>query len=554
MEYNINRRTFLGVGAAAAALALAGCTPRQPTADSEESDASRKALTADQMPPADATESCDLVVVGAAGVSGMVATMHAVECGLNVIPLDRANSFLDTNTANYGGVFALETPDRLEQPAHVTKQAFFEKFIESCDSQANFAAIRNMIANSAETTALVESCGDVFYPMAGPDPVTELVPGVKYFASYTVDCWLDELYGESRVPYLEKQFADRGIECRFGCSAVDLLFDGERVTGVRYEDGNGKIVDVTADNVILCCGGCAHNEELVAEYAGGAKVVGVGSMHVDGSGIRMARSVGAAKSKNFALDMVEFGAANPKASPQYSYIGQEGPLTLALAAGLFVNGEGCRFMPENTLMRGAMFCSDAFVRQGTYYVVIDQAAVEAFSTKPLLEALGAAAGGLNPGMEVEWAGTILSTLKEDLAVGVEGGWVFTGATLEELGEAMGAPALAATVEAYNKCCESGEDLQFYKPAELLVPVCEGPFYAIECMPAVFNTMGGVKVDGFCRAVRDDGSYIPGLFVTGSDADLWSTQYTYGNTCQGFESMSGYLAADICAGNEDRYRF
>lgn len=549
MDAGIPRRTFLGISAIAGLTALAGCASTAGKSNKEDTGV----ISPSKLPAPDRTENADVVVVGAAGVSGMVAATHAYDCGLNVIAIDKASGFGQTNSVMYGGVFALETPDRLAQPVHVSKKDFFDKFCDSCDSQANFAAVRNMIANSAEVASLVESTCKGFYPLCGPDPVTELIPATKYYASYTCDCWPDDVYGQKRVPYLEKAFSDRGLELRFGRTATSLLFDGTKVYGVRYSDQDGAIVDVVANDVIVCCGGCAQDADLVAEYTGGAQVVGVGSLNNTGDGIRMCRDVGAQKSKNFALDMVEFGGANSKATPSHSYIGQEGPLTLPLAAGLFVNRDGIRFMPEQTLVRGAMFCSDAFVRQGTYYVIIDQNTVNLFSTKPLPEALGAAVSGLNPGMDVAWSGTVLSKLQDQLDKGIEEGWVFKGETAQDLGAAFGALQLAETVEVYNGYCDSGIDEQYYKDAALLQHLNKAPFYAIECVPAIFNTMGGIKVDGFCRPLRDDGSYIPGLFVTGSDADLWSTQYSYGNTCQGFESMSGYLAADICAGNTLSYK-
>ncbi len=536
----MTRRNFLTATGTAAA-AVAGCSCQTVRSASAEA-------TEETLPEADATKTADVIVVGGAGVSGMVATCHAHDLGLDVLAIDRAEDFGQTNTANYGGVFALETPDRLEWPVYVTKKDFFERYVSECSNQCNFAAVRNMIVHSAETAALVEENAPGFYWFHGTEPATELLTPLKSYASYTVDCWDDSLYGSERVPYLQKSFDDRNINIEWGANATNLLFDGEKVYGVRYTDASGRVVDATADNVIVCCGGCAHNPDLVAELSGGAKVVGIGSSNCDGAGIKMAYEVGAAKGKCFTFGLSEFGAGNDKAVPPFSYIGTEGPLTLMMAAGLYVNAAGERFMPEQTILKGTMFSSDAFSRQGSYFAVVDQSVVDRFTNESVYDAIGAAQPGLNPGMEYIWGDTFISDLQEQMDSGVEQGWIFKGETFEELAQAMGCDALVETLNTYNGYCETGVDKQFYKQADLLQKLEAGPYYAIECMTATFNTIGGVKVDGFCRALDEEGNYIPGLFVTGSDADLWSTQYTYGNTCQGFESMSGYLAAEICAGN------
>lgn len=559
MKSSLTRRAFLSgataVGAAAAFAGMTGCAPQQneqPLSETGEG-SSAGPVTIDQLAPADMTENADVVVVGAAGVSGMVAALHAIDCGLNVIPIDVAGDFSESNSSRYGGVFALETPERLAMPAHVTKQAFFEKYFEVSNGQGSMAVVRNMIVNSAETAELVKSAHDGFYSFAPEDPVTELIPDISIYASYTVDCWQDDIIGPARAPFLEKQYTDRGKAVQFNCEATDLLYDGEKVVGVRYTNAEGKTVDAMAPNVVVACGGCAFGPDIFAELSGGAETVGAGCETAKGDGIRMCLAVGAAKGKNFTMDMVEFGGANPKASPSFSYIGTEGPLTLMLAAGLFVGQDGRRFMPEQTLVnRGAMFCADAIMRQKRYYVVIDSETVKRYETTPFIEAMGAAAAGLNPGMDMIWSELVLSNLGADLETGVDQGWVFKGETLEELAEAMGAPELVNTVEAYNGYCDTGLDLQFYKDASLMEKVATPPFYAIENVAATFNTMNGIQVDSLCRAIRPDGSVIGGLFVVGSDAELWGTQYSYGNTCQGFESMSGYLAADVIAGNEVKY--
>jgi hypothetical protein len=92
-----------------------------------------------------------------------------------------------------------------------------------------------------------------------------------------------------------------------------------------------------------------------------------------------------------------------------------------------------------------------------------------------------------------------------------------GNTLEELAEACGMPADAfvETIKEYNAFCAKGEDAAFGKDAQFLKPVeGNGPFYAILGKRFSEAAMGGVTVDGQCRVLKNDGSFIPGLYAGG----------------------------------------
>ena len=48
-----------------------------------------------------------------------------------------------------------------------------------------------------------------------------------------------------------------------------------------------------------------------------------------------------------------------------------------------------------------------------------------------------------------------------------------------------------------------------------LPIEKAPFYAIPLCCGITATMGGVSIDADCRALRADGSAIPGLYAAGS---------------------------------------
>jgi fumarate reductase flavoprotein subunit len=92
-------------------------------------------------------------------------------------------------------------------------------------------------------------------------------------------------------------------------------------------------------------------------------------------------------------------------------------------------------------------------------------------------------------------------------------------TVEELAEQIGLEpaALRATVEEYNASCAQGVDWNYFKDPATMVPLSEGPFFALSGKLATDGAFGGVRVDPNMQAYRPDGSLVPGLFVTGDFA-------------------------------------
>lgn len=111
---------------------------------------------------------------------------------------------------------------------------------------------------------------------------------------------------------------------------------------------------------------------------------------------------------------------------------------------------------------------------------------------------------------------------------LEPGWLVTARTLDELAERTGLPkvALLATVGRFNGFCVKGRDDDFRRgesvwerkkyggAAAQLKPIECAPFVAMRFNRCLLGTKGGVRTDGKGRALRADGSVVPGLYAAG----------------------------------------
>jgi fumarate reductase flavoprotein subunit len=102
-----------------------------------------------------------------------------------------------------------------------------------------------------------------------------------------------------------------------------------------------------------------------------------------------------------------------------------------------------------------------------------------------------------------------------------GGTVLQADTIEELASRAGLPpdGLKATIDAYNDALTSGTLAELSPPrtddTASARPVRTPPYYAIPLAVGITKTMGGPAVDEHCRALREDGAVIEGLYVIGS---------------------------------------
>jgi 3-oxosteroid 1-dehydrogenase len=314
--------------------------------------------------------------------------------------------------------------------------------------------------------------------------------------------------GRAMVAALLKGCLDHDVVPRTGHRAVELVTDGDRVSGVRFETHGGP-VEVAAGAVVLATGGFEFDTGLVRDFLRGPMRFPAGVPTNTGDGLRMAMKLGARLGNMREAWWVPV-AALPKPDGQ-----EHQPVLLVLRErtlprSLIVNSAGRRFANEAAnynALGGAFHEFDPSTfgyRNLPCWLVFDQGFVERYG------GFGAGPGGPLPE------------------------WVLQAPDLPSLAERIGVPedALAATVARFNELVASGHDDDFRRGdsaydgycgdrsqypgvAATLGPLDTAPYYAVELHSSTLGTKGGPRTDIDGAVLDVDGDPIVGLFAAGN---------------------------------------
>lgn len=258
-----------------------------------------------------------------------------------------------------------------------------------------------------------------------------------------------------------------GVEVRAEVRAHRPVVDATgTVVGISAAVDGHPLAVRAAGGVVLASGGWSHNDALVDRHVPQLARVSfrLGTDADDGWGLRCCLGLGAATE---GMNTAE--VALPITPPR------------SVVRGVLVNGQGRRFINEDTYF-GHVGQQALMAEGGDVYLLFDE-------PRYVVNRVG---------MRASW---------------VCGDW-------DELADEMGLPpgSLTRTMAAYNAAAARGEDPEFGKRAEWLVPLTEGPFGAVDLR--VGSTLyagfplGGVLVDADGRVLRPDRTPVPGLHAVG----------------------------------------
>lgn len=493
-----------------------------------------------------------VVVVGAGG-TGCLAALEAANLGADTLVLE--------TSAKYGGTSALTCgPMAVNSPEQVAMNGGVDLVDEDLLLSTWFADAK---AEEGSVSAEIISYFSTFsgynvdwMAEQGFEPFTLAIP-FKYpqFRVWTMyPGWNSgRVHGAGSTHgyfnAIMQRYADLGGKTMFETTGQELLLDGSgNVLGVRATGYDGQAYNIYADAVVVATGGYAGSEELLVKYTKSDEVGAYQTYGVTankGVSITMGEQVDAKLADNIDIVMAHFSAPSKRIHMFDSVYNQVPTAFIVNEAVLDVNTDGERYINEVNAS------ADSGDETARYYTVIGSAQLDSIRQNGFI---GTTSGMyMNPGAFDP--GTPLPEIDKVIDAGIELGFIFKADTVEGLAQAItagvGAPMtkLKETVEAYNALCAAGEDTQFGKPAQFLVPVEGEYFIAIEASPIIYSTCGALTVDSAMRVMTNSGEPVANLFAAGTDTIgmLLHEEYTdYGGVAQSWAFCSGRMAGASAA--------
>ena len=437
----------------------------------------------------DWSDDVDVLVIGA-GMAGVCAAIEAATHGARVLVVDRGARLTCTSAMSGGHIYLGGGTPVQRATGWEDSPAEMAKYLEQMSPECDREKIRLYTEESVEHFGWLEALGfefeRSFYPhKAVVQPATQ---GLMFTGNEK--CWPfrtiarpaprghkppvvgDTGGGGFVVDLALKRLAGLSVEVRYETGATALVVDDGAVVGATWRRFSERGA-IRAGAVVVAAGGFVLNAEMVEAYAPqlGAlfsRGMALGNTYDDGLGIRLGQSVGGVADH---MDGAFF--TSPFYPPEET------------VKGIVVNKLGRRFVTEDSYhSRVSAFVFDQ--PEQSAYLILDSAtmAQPTYKFQPLVD-----------------------------------GWE----TVEEMERALGMPAgeLVATLARYNAHAANGEDPEFGKAPEYLVPLDQGPWGAYDLTPgACFYSgfsCGGLRVSPDGQVLRADGSVVTGAYAAGACA-------------------------------------
>ncbi|HXY62173.1 MAG TPA: flavocytochrome c [Nitrospirota bacterium] len=391
--------------------------------------------------------------------------MTAHDKGAKVIILEKMPITGGNSQLAAGGMNAAETKVQKEKGIKDSKKLMYEDTMKGGKNLSDPALVKILANNSASAVDWLTSIGADLSDVgrlggASADRAHRPTGGASV--------------GVNITQALKKNAEDRKIDVRVNSRVVKIIEDAKgRTTGVLVEGKHSKLYRIDAKAVIIAAGGFSANPERVAFYQ--PKLKGMTTSNqpgATGDGMDLGEGAG-----GYVIEMKEIQIHPTVAA------GSRILITEAVRGNgaILVNHEGKRFVNELTTRDAA---SAAILGQTgkSAYLVFDEG--------------------------------IRKSLKQ-----IDGYFhlnlVVAGDTIAALAAKIKVPPaeLEATINAYNKAFDEKNDAAFKRP-DMPRAIRTPGFYAIEIMPGVHYTMGGLKINTRTQVMAKDSKPIPGLFAAG----------------------------------------
>jgi 3-oxosteroid 1-dehydrogenase len=312
-------------------------------------------------------------------------------------------------------------------------------------------------------------------------------------------------FGSAAAGYMLAACLKFDIPIRLNTQATELVVTDGRVSGVKVVDADGKVSVIRGrQGVLLATGGYESNDALRERWDLYSGTYGLGSPHVNGSGMIMALEIGAGfRVFDGQLTTPTFHIPNEEADgrPLHRILIREP----AYPGGIVVNAAGKRFADESFYRSLCQEMSRWDVRSQTFpnertYLIFDQEWKDSYALGPI-----------SPGEVPAWVPHASSS--EDLAALIN----------------VSPRGLETTIADFNSHAKDGHDPEYGRGTLSYSRACgdqriapnpnirplSGELYAIPLQLGSSGSNSGLEFDQFGRVIHLRGQPIPGLYAAGN---------------------------------------
>lgn len=482
---------------------------------------------------------CDVAIIGA-GPAGLAAAVETASRGLSVAVFEKSGKAGGLRDGGIGP-FAVESFVQERSFVNLTKEDAFNYMMEFTHWTTDACLVSEYINISASTIDWLSDFGMEFQSVSA-----------YYKGGMPTQHNFDHKRNNITETLYEKAI-ELGASFLFETTALHIVKEDGRVTGLSVADKSGSPIEVRSKAVVVACGGFGGNDEMVATqgYTKNKDLFYTFEMpDASGDGLRMVWEAGGARAP-MMMD-VYIGLAR----------GYGGPLGTApaLAAlrqpkNLMVNQKGRRFVRED-LSGNPGYMGNAVHRQinGCAVMLLDEGIYREFqeseSKRPSMPPMEPGDSNRKPEPFERFNGRDMDDILEE-AIASGNKDFFIADSLAEFAEQAGIPleALIETVSEYNQICSNKEDTVFHKNPRYLKPLNGPRYYGARFYCDTYGGLGGIRINHKAEVLDMNEDPVPGLYAAGNDVNtIYGGSYPFylcGNTSS-FALNTGRIAGkSIC---------